>query len=325
VSEALRDAADVAAIPFPNWLIPQHLEPYGGRLWFRCQLPTITEQPWRPSSDALHQHQGSACGSLPNCREFLVLRRLVPGPGMGGAVELHDDVAVRRRLALERLNGTAAHQVTTAELLENRRHPASILLIERGVGHFDRTDDVSVHGHQPSTSAVRLRAPPVSIASLYSWAVTTRVGTRAEAIDLVATTLLTRASRLARVLMRSGPRELSRTEAGLLLTLLDGARRITELAETEALAQPTVTQLVDKLQQRGLVERTRSAEDGRVVLVSVSARGREQLESARAQSRALMRETVQELSDRELAELVSASETLGRLIETLQQRAGAPA
>ena len=75
--------------------------------------------------------------------------------------------------------------------------------------------------------------------------------TRTEAIDHVATTLLARASRLTRLLMRSGTRELSRTEAGLLLTLLDGPRRITELAETEALAQPTVTQLVDRLEQRG--------------------------------------------------------------------------
>src|SRR5579862_129596 len=92
---------------------------------------------------------------------------------------------------------------------------------------------------------------------------------RDEVLELVSTTLLTRASRLTRILMRSGPRVLSRTEAGLLTTLLDGPRRITELAETEALAQPTVTQVVDKLQGRGLVVRARSAQDGRVVLVSI--------------------------------------------------------
>jgi DNA-binding MarR family transcriptional regulator len=143
---------------------------------------------------------------------------------------------------------------------------------------------------------------------------------RAEAIDLVATTLLTRASRLTRLLLRSGARELTRTEAGLLLTLMDGPRRITELAESEALAQPTVTQVVDKLEGRGLVERSRSPEDGRVVLVSISGPGRAQLEATRAQTRALMRTTVDELSDAELIELAAASETLGRLIETLQQR-----
>ncbi len=148
--------------------------------------------------------------------------------------------------------------------------------------------------------------------------------TRADAIDLVATHLLTRASRLTRLLLRFGDRELSRTEAGLLATLLEGPRRITELAGTEALRQPTVTQLVDKLEARGLVVRERSAEDGRVVLVSVSAEGRRRLEAGRAQSRALMRETVEELSDGELLELVAATETLTRLIETLQQRTPGP-
>jgi DNA-binding MarR family transcriptional regulator len=142
---------------------------------------------------------------------------------------------------------------------------------------------------------------------------------RSDVLDLVATTLLTRASRLTRILMRSGSRTLSRTEAGLLTTLLDGPRRITELAETEALAQPTVTQLVDKLQGRSLVERTRSADDGRVVHVSISPEGRATLESVRRQTRALMREALLNLDDQELGSLVAASRTLEGLIEQLQQ------
>jgi DNA-binding MarR family transcriptional regulator len=146
---------------------------------------------------------------------------------------------------------------------------------------------------------------------------------RADAIDLIATTLASRASRMTRLLVRSsGPHELSRTETGVLLTLLEGPRRITELAATEALAQPTVTQLVDKLQRRGLVARERSREDGRVVLVVISERGREQLEALRTRSREVMRETLKGLSDEQLAELVAATETLGRLVETLQERSG---
>jgi DNA-binding MarR family transcriptional regulator len=108
----------------------------------------------------------------------------------------------------------------------------------------------------------------------------------------------------------------------VLLTLLEGPRRITELAATEALAQPTVTQLVDKLQRRGLVASERSREDGRVVLVVISERGREQLEALRTRSREVMRETLKGLSDEQLAELVAATETLGRLVETLQERSG---
>jgi DNA-binding MarR family transcriptional regulator len=143
---------------------------------------------------------------------------------------------------------------------------------------------------------------------------------RADAIDHVSRHLLARASRLTRLLLRSGPRELSRTEGGLLGTLAEGPRRISELAESEALAQPTVTQLVDRLEQRGLVARKRSRSDGRVVLVSISALGRAQLEALRAQYRESMRRAVEVLNDDELAELAAASETMHRLIETLRQR-----
>jgi DNA-binding MarR family transcriptional regulator len=141
---------------------------------------------------------------------------------------------------------------------------------------------------------------------------------RAEAIDLVASTLLGRANRLIRLLMRTGQHDLSRTEAGVLATLTDGSRRITELAATEALAQPTVTQLVDKLEGRGLVIRGRSGEDGRVVLVEITPQGREELEELRAEIRTDMREALTGLPDAELTELVHASETLGGLIEKLQ-------
>ena len=58
---------------------------------------------------------------------------------------------------------------------------------------------------------------------------------------------------------------------------------------TEALAQPTVTQLVDKLEGRGLVTRARSDDDGRVVLVAITDAGRAALEEVRAEIRANMR------------------------------------
>ena len=140
---------------------------------------------------------------------------------------------------------------------------------------------------------------------------------RAEAIDKVASTLLGRAARLTRLLMRSGAHELSRTEAGVLATLTDGPRRITELAATEALAQPTVTQLIDKLEGRELVSRSRSEEDGRVVLVEITAAGAAALEGVRALIRANMREALVDLPDAELTELAHAAETMGSLIEKL--------
>jgi DNA-binding MarR family transcriptional regulator len=140
---------------------------------------------------------------------------------------------------------------------------------------------------------------------------------RADAIDLVASNLLGRAARLTRLLMRSGAHEISRTEVGVLATLSDGPRRITQLAMTEALAQPTVTQLIDKLEGRELVSRSRSEEDGRVVLVKITAAGAAALETVRALIRANMREALVDLPDAELTELAHAADTMGSLIEKL--------
>jgi DNA-binding MarR family transcriptional regulator len=140
---------------------------------------------------------------------------------------------------------------------------------------------------------------------------------RADAIDLVASNLLGRAARLTRLLMRSGAHEISRTEVGVLATLSEGPRRITQLAMTEALAQPTVTQLIDKLEGRELVSRSRSEEDGRVVLVEITTAGAAALESVRALIRANMREALVDLPDAELTELAHAADTMGSLIEKL--------
>ena len=140
---------------------------------------------------------------------------------------------------------------------------------------------------------------------------------RADAIDLVASNLLGRAARLTRLLMRSGAHEISRTEVGVLATLSDGPRRITQLAMTEALAQPTVTQLIDKLEGRELVSRSRSEEDGRVVLVEITTAGAEALEVVRRLIRANMREALVDLPDAELTELAHAADTMGSLIDKL--------
>ncbi|MEI8261640.1 MAG: MarR family transcriptional regulator [Actinomycetes bacterium] len=143
---------------------------------------------------------------------------------------------------------------------------------------------------------------------------------RAEAVDIVAKTLTLRASRLLRLLASFGTRELTRTESGLLATLLDGPRRITELATSEALAQPTVTKLVDRLEGLGFVTRERSEADGRVVMVTITAGGRAEIAAVREQVRSLMRETVASLTDDELAVLIRASDTLEKMIDSLQSR-----
>src|SRR3954463_10991131 len=87
---------------------------------------------------------------------------------------------------------------------------------------------------------------------------------------------------LARVwglVLRGSFRELSRTATSVLALLRDaGPRRITELAEAEAVAQPTMTTLVTRLEREGLAERRPDPADARAVLVAVTAAGRAALE-----------------------------------------------
>lgn len=145
---------------------------------------------------------------------------------------------------------------------------------------------------------------------------------RQEALDLAAATLLSGASRLSRLLLSRGSRKLSRTEAGVLSTLVDGPRRITDLAETEGLAQPSVSKVVGKLEDRGLVVRSKSADDGRTVLVTISAAGRGTLEFAREEVQSTLRAALEALDDDDLVALAKATVVVDRLVRSLQSGPG---
>ena len=63
-----------------------------------------------------------------------------------------------------------------------------------------------------------------------------------------------------------------------VLTALEcGSRRMSDLAGHADTSQASLTGIVDRLEDRGLVQRTRSAEDRRVVEVSLLPAGRDEL------------------------------------------------
>jgi DNA-binding MarR family transcriptional regulator len=142
---------------------------------------------------------------------------------------------------------------------------------------------------------------------------------RSSRIEYVSTQLLSRAAALSRLLAKQVDSELSRTEAIVLDTLRAGPRRITELAEIEGLAQPTITLLVKRLEELGLVRRERQADDGRVVLVSLEPAGLQALEDFRAQFMAHLRADLASTTDEQIEALSIAAEALESLINLLQQ------
>jgi DNA-binding MarR family transcriptional regulator len=141
---------------------------------------------------------------------------------------------------------------------------------------------------------------------------------RTDRIDHVAGHLVPDAAVLCRLLVKEVRGEVSRTDAGVLYTLSDGPRRLTELAELEGLAQPTMTLLVQRLEQRGWVKRERDADDGRVVVISVTEAGRTTLEDFRSRVGAALRAHMDAMSDEQIAALETATEALGSLVDLLQ-------
>ena len=140
---------------------------------------------------------------------------------------------------------------------------------------------------------------------------------RTEQAQYVSTHLLPHIGMLLRVLDREIDCRLTRTEAGLLRSLADGPRRITELAELEGLAQPTTTLLVKRLEGQGLVRRERQTEDQRVVLVWLTEEGAGAFESYKSLAFAALRVSLDAMSDSQLKALTAATDALGELISRL--------
>jgi DNA-binding MarR family transcriptional regulator len=106
---------------------------------------------------------------------------------------------------------------------------------------------------------------------------------------------------------------------GALLTLrrLDegGPMRITDLAAAELVAQPTMTTLVARLAQDGLVSKTRDAADARAVLVELTDAGRNQLRAVRADRAAALQIRLDRLDDDARAALEAALPALDQLLD----------
>jgi|SRR5918996_55528 DNA-binding MarR family transcriptional regulator len=84
---------------------------------------------------------------------------------------------------------------------------------------------------------------------------------------------------VTRLLRRMVPPDgMSLTAVATLATLeRRGSRRLTELAVSEGVRQPAMTQLISRLQDAGLVRRAADPDDGRVVRVRLTNAGRAEL------------------------------------------------
>jgi DNA-binding MarR family transcriptional regulator len=114
--------------------------------------------------------------------------------------------------------------------------------------------------------------------------------------------------------------ELSYAQYSLLFGLAeDGTLSARELAAAAELAPATVTQMLDNLAAHALVERVRSKTDKRVVLTSLTARGRELVEERRAEFEVRWREALHGLSEEELRIATDVLDRLGQMFEAVAE------
>ena len=104
-----------------------------------------------------------------------------------------------------------------------------------------------------------------------------------------------------------------------VLAVLDeeGPIPMRALAESLDVSQASATGIVDRMEQRGLVERRREDTDRRVIRVASTAAGRELLAGIAAQRRGHLAAVLDELTDDELAALLLGARAVRRARERL--------
>ena len=102
----------------------------------------------------------------------------------------------------------------------------------------------------------------------------------------------------------AGNRDLSLTAVATLSSLdRRGSQRITTLAVAEGVSQPSMTQLVQRLEQRGLVRRESDPADGRVALVQLTESGHAALLARRQRNAERIADLLGDLPDSDVQAL----------------------
>jgi DNA-binding MarR family transcriptional regulator len=123
-------------------------------------------------------------------------------------------------------------------------------------------------------------------------------------------------TRTARRLRQEAGADLGPSQTTALATIeRHGPLAPSELASVEGIQRPTVTRIVARLAEAGLVERTADPEDGRGALVSITAEGSALLKRLRRAKTAYLVQHLGDLDPDDAAALERAVEVLERMLE----------
>ncbi|MEA2644897.1 MAG: hypothetical protein QOG08_1923 [Chloroflexota bacterium] len=100
----------------------------------------------------------------------------------------------------------------------------------------------------------------------------------------------------------------------------EGPRPLTELATLEQVSQPAMSYLVARMELNGHVRRSSDADDGRVVIVSITAAGRGAVRELLQRRADLLADQLSDLHPGDIAALEAALPALRHLIGGLEAR-----
>lgn len=121
-------------------------------------------------------------------------------------------------------------------------------------------------------------------------------------------------ARLARQQRRSFPTGLTPSQISALITIdHHGPVRLSDLARLEAVAPPTVTRIVAKLEAEALVERQSDESDRRIARVTITDEGHRRIDETRAARNEWFGRKLAALDPDDLAAILEAIEPLERL------------
>jgi DNA-binding MarR family transcriptional regulator len=116
------------------------------------------------------------------------------------------------------------------------------------------------------------------------------------------------------------PGELSYAQYGMLFGLADGTpKSARELALAADVSPATATEMLDALATSGLVARIRSEADRRIVLTSLTERGKAVVDERRARYEPLWRAALEGFSETELRSAAAILDALHRMFDGLAE------
>jgi DNA-binding MarR family transcriptional regulator len=121
--------------------------------------------------------------------------------------------------------------------------------------------------------------------------------------------------RLARRLRQQSLGNMTPSQRSVLASLdRSGPLRIGELARVENISPPSLSGIVGRLEDRGLVTRSTDPSDARSTIVEVTHEATAALEQARQERTAFLIQAIERLDDAQRAALVDALPVLDRLV-----------